>query len=221
MRTATPACIDSAARTDLKQACCALVADWQPAAQVGNHAQARKYFEGAIVANPRHGPAWHGWGMLEKQLGNLQRARNLFAEGVRKTEGRNAYLLEAIGTLAADAGLDDEARYWYRRGVNNQPNGYTDHTLWTSWGLMEWKLVGDVEQVLACAPAHLWTRPIARCARRARICALAAVYAMGLAVPALLVKQHLRANRCVCPAERARVPPCCTCPAAAHRLARR
>lgn len=43
------------------------------AAKKGNASLARKLYDAAIVANPQHAAAWHGWGLLEKDQGNFLR----------------------------------------------------------------------------------------------------------------------------------------------------
>lgn len=43
------------------------------AAKMGNISLARKLYDAAIVANPQHAAAWHGWGLLEKDQGNYLR----------------------------------------------------------------------------------------------------------------------------------------------------
>lgn len=43
------------------------------AAKMGNVSLARKLYDAAIVANPQHAAAWHGWGLLEKDQGNYLR----------------------------------------------------------------------------------------------------------------------------------------------------
>ena len=43
------------------------------AAKLGNVTLARKLYDAAIVANPQHAAAWHGWGLLEKEQGNFLR----------------------------------------------------------------------------------------------------------------------------------------------------
>lgn len=40
---------------------------------MGNVSLARKLYDAAIVANPQHAAAWHGWGLLEKDQGNYLR----------------------------------------------------------------------------------------------------------------------------------------------------
>ena len=43
------------------------------AAKMGSVSLARKLYDAAIVANPQHAAAWHGWGLLEKEQGNFLR----------------------------------------------------------------------------------------------------------------------------------------------------
>lgn len=43
------------------------------AAKLNNVGLARKLYDAAIVANPQHAAAWHGWGLLEKEQGNYLR----------------------------------------------------------------------------------------------------------------------------------------------------
>lgn len=43
------------------------------AAKLGNVSLARRLYDAAIVANPLHAAAWHGWGLLEKEQGNFLR----------------------------------------------------------------------------------------------------------------------------------------------------
>ena len=52
--------------------------------QERNFAKARQYFEGALVADPTHSAAYHAWGMMERQVGDWERARTLFLEGIQK-----------------------------------------------------------------------------------------------------------------------------------------
>lgn len=43
------------------------------AAKLKNVSLARKLYDAAIVANPMHAAAWHGWGLLEKEQENYLR----------------------------------------------------------------------------------------------------------------------------------------------------
>lgn len=37
-----------------------------------------QYFDAATAANDAHAAAWHGWGLLEKQQGDVVRARDIW-----------------------------------------------------------------------------------------------------------------------------------------------
>ena len=124
--------------------------------QYGDYKTARSYFEGAITADPHHSAAYHGWGQLERDRGDIARARNLFIEGIRNSRKFHPHLYEAIGNLAKRAGLLDEARYWFRTGTNIG-KGSQSQALWMSWGDMEWKQADDVTQVRVTATLYKCT----------------------------------------------------------------
>ena len=42
--------------------------------------RARQLFDAAVVVEPKHGAAWHKWGILEKSQGNYQGARDLWVQ---------------------------------------------------------------------------------------------------------------------------------------------
>lgn len=48
------------------------------ATKQGNTQLARKLYDAALVADKSHAAAWHGWGLMEKGLGNYTKARDLW-----------------------------------------------------------------------------------------------------------------------------------------------
>lgn len=117
--------------------------------QKQNWAKAKQYLEAALTAHDGHAAAWHSLGKLAEARGDVLQARNAYMQGLRKVETPSAYLYEAIGSLARRVGLIDEARYWFREGTNTAAGGRSN-ALWSSWGAMEWRQAGDLEQAQYC-----------------------------------------------------------------------
>ena len=118
--------------------------------KAGNVQQARKYFDAAVIANPKHAAAWHGWGELEREEGNYQRARDLFLKGVMKVPKSNAsaHLYHSLGLMAMERGRYDEARKHFRDGANTE-KGAKSAAIWQCWGLLEAEC-GENERARQC-----------------------------------------------------------------------
>jgi tetratricopeptide (TPR) repeat protein len=84
---------------------------------VGNPEKARKFFQACVSVSAENAAGWHGWGMLERRLGNFERARDIFLRGLEKCRDKNTYLYDGLASLARQAGRVDEARYWFREGT--------------------------------------------------------------------------------------------------------
>jgi tetratricopeptide (TPR) repeat protein len=106
--------------------------------KAGNIQQARKYFDAATIANPKHAAAWHGWGELERGEGNYQRARDLFLKGLMKVpkSESSAHLYHSLGLMAMERGRFEEARAHFRDGAKTD-KGAKSAAIWQSWGLLE------------------------------------------------------------------------------------
>ena len=118
--------------------------------KAGNVQEARKYFDAAVVANPKHAAAWHGWGELERAEGNYQRARDLFLKGVMKVpkSEASAHLYHSLGLMAMERGRYDEARKHFRDGANTE-KGAKSAAIWQCWGLLEAEC-GENERARQC-----------------------------------------------------------------------
>jgi hypothetical protein len=44
-------------------------------------------FDASTVANEEHAAAWHGWGFLEKQQGDVARARDIWMKVLSVSQG--------------------------------------------------------------------------------------------------------------------------------------
>lgn len=131
------------------------------ATRQGNTQLARKLFDAAVVADASHAAAWHGWGMMEKGLGNFTKARDLWVRGIRETRRRpNPYLYQSLAVLAAEMGVTEEARKWFRLGTDTLM-GSSSHALWQAWALME-KRQGDASVVRSLFRRGLAVSPRSR-----------------------------------------------------------
>ena len=63
--------------------------------------RARQLFDAAVVVEPKHGAAWHKWGILEKSQGNYQGARDLWVQ----VRGARDLWVQVRGVLLVDAGV--------------------------------------------------------------------------------------------------------------------
>lgn len=104
----------------------------------GDIALARKLYDAAIVADPTHAAAYHGWGLLEKKQGEFARARDIWVKGIRAVELSSAspYLFQSLAVLASELQKPDEARKWFQTGIQTV-SGPASHALWHAWALME------------------------------------------------------------------------------------
>ncbi|KAI3436107.1 hypothetical protein D9Q98_002165 [Chlorella vulgaris] len=131
------------------------------AAKLKNVSLARKLYDAAIVANPMHAAAWHGWGLLEKEQENYLRARDLWLKGIQALRSRpNSYLYQSLAVLAAEMDCTDEARKWFREGTRTVM-GKESHALWQAWALMEQRQ-GDNSIVRALYKRGLEVSPRSR-----------------------------------------------------------
>lgn len=110
----------------------------------GNVSQARRLYDAAIVADPKHPAAWHGWGMLEMRQGDLLRARELFIRGLRELgpDRDSAYLHHSLAMLCKRLGRMEEARQWFEQGTFTK-EGEGSFALWKDWGQLEAE-AGDI-----------------------------------------------------------------------------
>lgn len=83
---------------------------------MGNVRRARELFDAATVADKKHVAAWHGWANLEIKQGNISKARNLLAKGL-KFCGRNEYIYQTLALLEAKAGRYEQARYLFKQAT--------------------------------------------------------------------------------------------------------
>lgn len=111
-------------------------------------ALARKLYDAAIVANPRHAAAYHGWGLLEKKQGEYARARDIWIRGIRSVPPPEAspYLFQSLAVLASELQKPEEARKWFRTATNSI-KGSASHALWHAWALMEQRQGSNPEVV--------------------------------------------------------------------------
>lgn len=117
------------------------------ASRRGDLSLARKLYDAAIVANPKHAAAYHGWGLLEKQDGNYAKARDVWIKGIKATGPEaNSYLYQSLAVLAADLERPEEARKWFRVGTRTL-QGAASHALWHAWAMMEQRVGTDAEVV--------------------------------------------------------------------------
>lgn len=131
------------------------------AAKLNNVSLARKLYDAAIVANPQHAAAWHGWGLLEKEQGNFLRARDLWLKGIQSLrKNPNPYLYQSLAVLAAEMDCVEESRKWFREGTRTVM-GRASHALWQAWALMEQKQ-GDRSVVRALFKRGLEASPRSR-----------------------------------------------------------
>lgn len=87
---------------------------------MGNIRRARELFDAATVANKRHIAAWHGWAVLELKQGNIKKARQLLAKGL-KFCGGNEYIYQTLAMLEAKANRYEQARYLFRQATKYNP----------------------------------------------------------------------------------------------------
>lgn len=87
---------------------------------MGNTRRARELFDAATVANKRHIAAWHGWAVLELKQGNIKKARQLLAKGL-KFCGGNEYIYQTLAMLEAKANRYEQARYLFRQATKYNP----------------------------------------------------------------------------------------------------
>ena len=114
--------------------------------KAGNKVLARKYYDAATAADKTHAAAWHGWGTLEKNMGNYQRARELYIKGIRQVppQEASAHLYHSLGVMAFERGRTSEAREHFRQGVRTEA-GRNSAAIWQSWAILEGQ-AGDEEQ---------------------------------------------------------------------------
>ena len=88
---------------------------------------------------PNNPKPWQAWGLLEKQEGNFERARELFEQGIA-ADPHHAPLWQAWGLLEKEVGNITRARELFEQGTAADPH---HAPLWQAWGLLE-KEVGNI-----------------------------------------------------------------------------
>lgn len=87
---------------------------------MGNIRKARELFDAATVANKKHIAAWHGWAVLELKQGNIKKARNLLAKGLKYCGG-NEYIYQTLALLEAKSNRFEQARYLFKQATKCNP----------------------------------------------------------------------------------------------------
>lgn len=87
---------------------------------MGNIRKARELFDAATVANKKHIAAWHGWAVLELKQGNIKKARNLLAKGLKYCGG-NEYIYQTLALLEAKSNRYEQARYLFKQATKCNP----------------------------------------------------------------------------------------------------
>lgn len=82
--------------------------------------KARELFDAAIVADKKHIAAWHGWAVLELKQGNLKKARQLLAKGL-KFCGGNEYIYQTLALLEVKSNRPEQARYLFNKATKYNP----------------------------------------------------------------------------------------------------
>jgi len=98
---------------------------------MGNIRRARELFDAATVADKRHVAAWHGWAILELKQGNVKKARQLLAKGL-KFCGGNEYVYQTLALLEAKANRYKQAQYLFRQATKCNPKSCA------SWLVSTW-----------------------------------------------------------------------------------
>lgn len=80
---------------------------------------ARECFQRGVEADPKNYYVWHAWGVLEQQLGNMQKARQCFRNGVRANPKNAAtYVVWGVLEYRARRYKDAERLFIRARDVN-------------------------------------------------------------------------------------------------------
>jgi len=102
----------------------------------GSPDAARGLFEAGLRADPGHLHLWQAWGVMEASLGNLDRARQLYQEGVwADPRSRNTvWVLHAWGCLEQAQGKLSLARELFKAAIRVDPKS---EAVWSTWITME------------------------------------------------------------------------------------
>ena len=103
---------------------------------MGDLGGARALLQRATERSPKHSPSWQAWGMLEAECGNVQKARQVFQQGVWACPkgGNTVRILQSWAILEAREGRPVEARRYFRYALEADP---TSVPVLVAWALME------------------------------------------------------------------------------------
>ena len=99
----------------------------------GRIAEARRLFQQASQADPKHAPIWQAWALLEKEQGRIDEARRLFHQA-SQADPKNAPVWQAWALLEKEQGNIDEARRLFLQATQANPK---DAVSWQAWALLE------------------------------------------------------------------------------------
>ena len=99
----------------------------------GRIAEARRLFQQASQADPKHAPVWQAWALLEKEQGDIAEARRLFQQA-SQADPKNAPTWQAWALLEKEQGNIAEARRLFQQASQADPKNVP--TL-QAWALME------------------------------------------------------------------------------------
>lgn len=101
---------------------------------MGNVRRARELFDASTVADKKHIAGWHGWAVLELKQGNIKKARQLLAKGLRYCNG-NEYVYQTLALLEVKANRYEQARYLFKQATKCNPKSCASWLVSSAAGL--------------------------------------------------------------------------------------
>ncbi|KAL7465575.1 hypothetical protein ACHAXS_005966 [Conticribra weissflogii] len=83
-----------------------------------NITMVRRLFQEALLIDPKHGPAYNAYGNLERRQGNVERAKQLYEEGINANCTDASSVYHGLGKLYLSLGEIEQAREVLQKGLD-------------------------------------------------------------------------------------------------------
>lgn len=83
-----------------------------------NITMVRRLFQEALLIDPKHGPAYNAFGNLERRQGNVEEAKQLYADGINVNCTDSSSVYHGLGKLHLSLGEVEEARNVLQKGLD-------------------------------------------------------------------------------------------------------
>lgn len=95
----------------------AMLETTNPSENKSNHTKVARIYEEALRLDPRHGPTYNAYGNMELKMGNVEKAKKIYQNGIIANCRDVASVYHGLGMLELSLGNIENARQVFKRGL--------------------------------------------------------------------------------------------------------